>query len=425
MNSKYISAIIAVVIIAVGAFLFNTSDDSPRRSRRSNNTNSTEAVAGTQTSSSGNSIGVNPTVNVYIENSGSMDGYVKGVTEFEQAVYSYLSDIEISDFADSLNLFYINSKIIAQGSDISDFIEKLEPSNFRVRGGNRGVSDISEVFKNVLSETQQNDVSILITDGTFSPGRGKNANEYLTNQQIGIKNTMAEHLKAYPTTAVVMYQLSSQFDGYYYNREDAKTKLKAQRPFYIWIIGDREQLDKLTSVVPTSKMKGSGVLYTFSITQGNRKVDYAVKRGSGEFDLDRKSRNNTIKNLEKDTRERNSDARFSVNVNLSGFLLDDSYLSNRQNYNSSDNYELSISKANSNKFGYTHQLNYSSQRVKKGVVTTSLLSKVPNWVEQSNDDEGSEPIEGKTYGIKHQLLGVYDAFTFKDDFYTEIKININ
>ncbi|MDR1023227.1 MAG: hypothetical protein LBL94_08165 [Prevotellaceae bacterium] len=53
-----------------------------------------------------------PTVNVYMENSGSMDGYVKGVTMFEQAVYSYLSDIKISDFTNTLNLFYINSKII-------------------------------------------------------------------------------------------------------------------------------------------------------------------------------------------------------------------------------------------------------------------------------------------------------------------------
>lgn len=30
---------------------------------------------------------LSPTVNIYIENSGSMDGYVKGVTEFEQAIY--------------------------------------------------------------------------------------------------------------------------------------------------------------------------------------------------------------------------------------------------------------------------------------------------------------------------------------------------
>lgn len=37
-------------------------------------------------------------VSVYIENSASMDGYVKGVTEFEQAIYSYISDIKLADF---------------------------------------------------------------------------------------------------------------------------------------------------------------------------------------------------------------------------------------------------------------------------------------------------------------------------------------
>jgi len=51
---------------------------------------------------------VRPNVNVYVENSGSMDGYVKGATEFENIIYSYLSDIKISGLADSLNLFYIN-----------------------------------------------------------------------------------------------------------------------------------------------------------------------------------------------------------------------------------------------------------------------------------------------------------------------------
>lgn len=121
---------------------------------------------------------INPTVNqplavnVYIENSGSMDGYVKGATEFEQAVYNYLTDIKISRITDSLNLFYINSEIIPQGSDIKDFIEKLEPATFKKKGGNTGTTDISNLLKTVLNETKSDDVAILVTDGIFSPGRG-------------------------------------------------------------------------------------------------------------------------------------------------------------------------------------------------------------------------------------------------------------
>lgn len=35
-----------------------------------------------------------PIINVYIENSGSMDGYVKGQTEFGHIVYNYLVDLK-------------------------------------------------------------------------------------------------------------------------------------------------------------------------------------------------------------------------------------------------------------------------------------------------------------------------------------------
>ena len=50
---------------------------------------------------------------------------------------------------------------------------------------------------------------------------------------------------------------------------------------------------------------------------------------------------------------------------------------------------------------------------------------VAQWVEDINDDDGSDHVEGKTYGIKHQVHGIYEAFTFTDNSYTEIIININ
>lgn len=376
-----------------------------------------------------------PTINVYIENSGSMDGYVKGATEFEQAVYNYLTDIKISKFTDSLNLNYINSDIIPQGSDISDFIEKLEPSTFKIKGGNRGVSDISNVLKSILGETQGNEIAILVTDGIFSPGRGKDASEYLLNQQIGIKSTIAEYLEKQPSAALVVYQLSSKFtsqkgktpneDICYYNKEDKKIFIEAQRPFYIWLIGPMKQLDELRSKVSYSRFKGSGIQNTFSITCGNREVNYAVKMGSGKFNLDKKSPKNTIKNLEKDTRGRQNTARFAVNANLSGFLLDNDYLKNNSNYDwSSKDFNLAISEAANNPFGYTHQLNLSSESVHKGTISIKLKTQIPNWVEEVNDDDGSIPLEGKTYGIKYQIGGIYEAFTFNNDFYTELKINI-
>lgn len=368
-----------------------------------------------------------PVINVYIENSGSMDGYVDGgVTEFEDAIHNYLVDMQLSKVTDSLNLFYINSQIIPQGSDVSAFIKDLTPASFRAKGGNRGTSDIADVLKKVLSETDENDISIMVTDGIFSPGRGVDADPYLVGQQTEIKNTMGKYLELYPNSALLIYQLSSQFKGIYFNREDYRTTINTQRPYYIWVIGDVKHINDLRSKVPDIKFKGGGVQNLFSITSGNKNIDYAVKMGSGNFGLDKSSPKNTIVNLKRDTKGNKNKVRFSVNTNLSGFLLDDSYLLNVSNYAlNNNNYTLAVNKASSNNHGYTHSLDLSSDNVHKGKVSIKLKSHIPQWVDDINDDDGSDHVEGKTYGIKHQVHGIYEAYTFKDNSYTEIIININ
>ena len=370
---------------------------------------------------------IKPIINVYIENSGSMDGYVQGgVTEFEDAIHNYLVDMKLSKITDSLNLFYINSEIIPQGSDVSAFIKDLTPASFKAKGGNRGSTDIADVFKSVLSETDENGISIMVTDGIFSPGSGVAADPYLDLQQTEIKNTMGEYLELYPNTALLIYQLSSQFNGIFYNREDYKIPINTQRPYYIWVIGDVKHINNLRNKVPDSKFKGGGVQNLFSITNGNKNIDYAVKIGSGKFNLDKKSPKNTIRKLKKDSRGRTNKVRFSVNANLSGFLLDEAYLLDVSNYKpNNNNYELTINKASSNSHGYTHSIDLSSDNVHKGRVSIKLKSNIPQWVEDINDDDGSDHVEGKTYGIKHQVHGIYEAFTFTDNSYTEIIININ
>ena len=73
---------------------------------------------------------------VYLENSGSMDGYVRGNTQFEDAIYRMLVDLNY--WADTLSLNYINSQPIPYRQDVSQFISDLEPQEFQQRGGNRG-----------------------------------------------------------------------------------------------------------------------------------------------------------------------------------------------------------------------------------------------------------------------------------------------
>ncbi|MDR1884538.1 MAG: hypothetical protein LBR26_17455 [Prevotella sp.] len=368
-----------------------------------------------------------PTINVYIENSASMDGYVgDNKTDFKTSVYSYLSDIQISDITNSLNLYYINSNIIPHRSDLSDFIEKLGPQSFRARGGNRGTTDISNMVDTIIKKTQETSLSILISDFIFSPGRGKHADQYLINQQIGIKTNIAKALKN-RNLGIIVYQLSSEFKGRYYNREDRPTMINARRPFYIWIIGDKENVAKLHAEIPMSKFKGSGIENVFTIIRGNQNVDYAIRPGTGKFNLDRE---NSKTKIVKTKRDHNEKVTFAVDADFSELLLDGNYLKNLKNYSVSDkDYQLNITDSPANPYGYTNSLNFISDIIKSTNLSVKLKMNIPEWVEQMNDDIGlninANDAMGKTYGIKYLINGVYEAFTKKENFYTEIKISIN
>ncbi|GHU72548.1 hypothetical protein FACS189413_15760 [Bacteroidia bacterium] len=412
MQKEFILLIISLLIISCGK--------SPSRSEPDSNIASEKEQKPDE----------KPSVKVYIENSGSMDGYVKGVTEFEQAVYNYLIDIQIADFADSIQLNYINSKIISQPADISSFIENLEPNIFQSRGGNRGATDIAQILQLLLSEHNDSSVSVFVSDCIFSPGRGKNAEQYLINQQITIKSIVAEQLKK-EDMAIVIYQLTSQFSGYYYNHEDKATLISDRRPFYIWLLGKPEYLKDLYRKIPENKFKGSGVENVFSITSVNQNAPYAVRLGSGDFKLDKLHSKNQIVNAQKSTHRKNTGLfTFSVDADFSAFLLDENYWKDARHYQLNDkDFQLSVAHSPKNSHGYSTALNLSSPIIKQSDLSIRLLMQIPAWVERMNDDSDldihTDGSMHKTFGIKYLIGGIYEAYTRENDYYTELKISIN
>lgn len=363
-----------------------------------------------------------PVINVYVENSGSMYGYVKGVTEFEQIVYNYLSDIKISALSDTLNLNYVNSVILPQNDDISDFIEKLEPTTFKQKGGNGNASDMAVMLKSILAEMRRNSVAIFISDCIFSPGKGKNATQYLVNQQTGIKVAFADYLSREEDFAVMAYRCLSHFSGTYYDCNDSRTQIEGKRPFYIWIMGHKDYLNKMRTL--ENKFKGDGIQNIFLASAGNVDIPYALKMKSGNFKLDKKDPKKT---LVKGKIGHNGKFSFAVDMDCSSLLLDDDFLQNAVHYEINNrNFEVEISKSASAK--YTHTLKFTSDEVVSCQLVTTLKMQMPVWAEECNDDNGvgiDANRMDKTFGIKYLIGGIFDAFSFNADNYTTIKLNIN
>ena len=372
-------------------------------------------------------------VNIYIENSASMYGYVKGVTEFEQSIYSYISDIKLADFCSSLNLNYINSEILRQSDDVSDFIEKLEPSTFKIKGGDHSTTDISNLFQKIMDEQGENDIAILVSDFVFSPGR-KDASEYLTNQQIGIKSHFATRLKTNPDYAAVLYRLVSKFEGNYYNKFDQPTLIKADRPFFIWLLGNKDQLQRLTTEVRKENMKGHGVDHTFCISKMSVATPYGIlpMPRIGTFQIDPANVKTSILKAKTDNKAVGSKFVVSFGIDYSGFLLEDSYLTDPANYEVNNKaYAVEISRNPNTSSSYTHiiklKLDPSQPVISRGSIKVSLLKKSAPWAEEFTDNDGEDiNAEGameKTFGLKTLIDGVYDAYK-ADATYASFTINI-
>ena len=383
-----------------------------------------------------------PVYNAFIENSASMDGYVNGASAFKNSVYSFLSDLKspLRNITDSLNLYYVNSKTIPFRDDVKDFIEKLDPTTFRSRGGNRGQTDISNVFKIIFDQTPPDHVNVLVSDCVFSPGRNRNATDYLVNQSIGIKNQFEQKLSQTKNFSTIVYQLHSKFDGLYYDLENKGQKITEERPYYIWVLGPQEHVDHMLNQLDVTRLSGLKHQHIFASERSKPDYRVLINKRYGIFRPSKNQPKTGIESAKPETRGPNTGMfRFAVGVNLDGFGFDESYIKDPENYRiNNEDYSIEIERIGDSEKSrsevlknYTHYLLLSTNKIKTEELEIELLRQMPNWVNQSHSMNDKNQIGdelSKTYGIKYLIDGVKDAYlaAVKDsDTYFKISVSIS
>ena len=380
-------------------------------------------------------IAEHPIVNVYLENSGSMNGYVdNGRTLFQQDVYNYLCDIDISGIPSAMNLHFINSQIINKGSVIEDFINKLTPNSFKSSGGSTATTDIAAVFKKVLENTNDNTVSIFISDCIFSPGNVKTPEAYLANQQVGIKKCVADYLATHSDLAILVYQLYSNFDGTYYDYKNRPRKYKGERPYYIWVMGHTLNIAKLRTAIPNEKFSGSGVANVWCAY--NKQIDnlpYSItgKAVKGDFRRDSK---NAISRIKKE----NGEFAFMVTADLSTLelMLGNEYLMDTDNYsrliNKQDSNEWYIGIERNTNAGSpaTHNITLGTKStIAHSDFSVAIRCMTPKWAYEMTDLNDAQFVDGndrKTYGLKYMFDGIQQAFVSRSSgVYTVMDFKLN
>lgn len=353
---------------------------------------------------------------VYIENSGSMDGYMCAGSELKDAVYSYAS--ALSSYADTIELNYINSQIIPYNNEIESFIRDLTPQRFRVAGGNRSNSDIAQMFKDILNKTDDNTVAIFVSDCILDVPNGK-AEDFFGNRSIAIRNTFTKHLNQHADLGVEIFRLESSFEGRYYYSSGSEALKDVKRPYYMWIIGNKNILAYVNKQVPFSEIKhgvknyfafstNSIVPFEITNTKGIAKGSYCVPS---------------------QTRDENYE--FLIKTNLQSTLQGTDVLSNSLNYNTITSNiivngvtELSASSSSL----YSHMISVIITNTSKSFAERISLKplSVPAWLEEVNDDSGRDVRKNidKTTGVKYLIQGVADAYK-KQEQLMEIKFVVS
>ncbi len=341
-----------------------------------------------------------PTLKVYIENSGSMDGYMSQGSELKDAVYAYISDLNSECGAVYLN--YINSTVIPYPSkDITSYIKTMNPQTFAMAGGNRHTTDISEVIKRVLLGMDKNTVAILVSDCILALPGGDSTKE-LGICKTSVKLAVENGRKKIPDLGVQILKMESTFTGTYYQFTGTEQLSGVKRPYYIWIFGRAGTLARLNREADYTALPGYKDMVAFTAPVPNA---YNAGEPSGKPKKVHLQRGNSDNKVYK----------FTVQADMRETLLPASATTDLKNYQITADgiaIEKIATQTGDKKYSHTIFLTMQKDTRLRETKLTFRRPAMPAWVANTNDNTGKEIRKHlqQTTGIASIIGGVAEAY---------------
>jgi len=366
-------------------------------------------------------------VNFFIENSGSMDGYIRNTTEFEAALSDLLVQLQYHYDNKNLKVNFINTKVYpSQMDEVQNFVEALEPEKAPYKVGDRTVSKLNEILKMILDSTKQNNISILVSDCIYSLAKKDDTEGALEFEKSLTKGAFLEKSKQFRFATIIL-KMKSKFTGNYWNKDNGSVYLNgAERPYYIWIFGSNEHINEFSKKIKTKSLKGFEYSYFLSNFTKDKQPYYSVLKVTnkvGSFkQTDRGEKD--VKSISEVEFEGGT-LQFAIAIDLGNIPVDSSYLTSVKNYVVPVGFTVkSIEKIDRNKLSQRDMVTVEKTTATHfiTVATTSkyttqdlkleLSNKIPAWVGQSHstDDRNVKDELDKTFGLSYLVQGVSEAY---------------
>jgi hypothetical protein len=237
---------------------------------------------------------------------------------------------------------------------------------------------------------------------------------------------------------VIILHLKGGFKGTYYDHLNNKIVFDnlIERPFYIWFIGTKTQIEKVIQSKLLEELDGSYINKTIFQPAINEVVRYKIMSNPLHGTFDRKNLVNNV--IEKPTKSKGNQNLglfgFTIAVDFSKGIQDASYYLDTSNYNvSNGTYKLVIEeikdKSNPNLSGFTHLLKLQTNEIREEDLKIELIGKAPSWVYDYTSDDDSRILidkseQQKTFGLKYLVEGISEAFYPKSNLNSICTISI-
>lgn len=362
--------------------------------------------------------------NIFIENSGSMKGYLKPQqSSFRNSLYQVIGSCKPA-FTNSIN-FSLTAK--PESKKISRAEALKYATTLNERDFSEGSTDLPFVLKNCLKDLRTNDVSFVISDYITSTKSNQ-----LESAEQSIRDVISK-IQDSVNIGVVVIKSVSYFDGKY-NQEALEGKavqFTRKRPFYILIFGTDENLLTTLNNLDIKSLDGyeNSIVFLSDYSKTlkgkiNTKLINENRAGSYKIEAPASSMNIVDFKYSSET-----PTQFSIAINFSKINFPKEYFLDISNYFISDDYKIQKIEPYS-KDGYTNKIIVKTTKVianKDSMIIGLKKYNLPFWVDSTttiDDNINSKAFEKQTYGIKYLLSGISQAFkdlaNYNQNEYTKI-----
>ena len=383
------------------------------------------------------------TLHVFIENSGSMNGYINQASDFQMAIGRAIQLMKYGE--DNIKTYYVNQnireRIRPDGTDIYQFVQNmLDKKNFTTSGtgkADRGTTatDLNDIVKRVLDSVDENNTAVLISDFIYSlPSTNGTTTSLLYGCQNLTMSAFLQKTKALNASlATNLIQLYSSFNGKYWHWEKPTgkdyVKLNCIRPYYMCVLGTDDNVKEFNRSINIEELKGYMNQFTISnkdVSNANYTV-FDTKYKVGSY---RHNNSPAIHDVTKASKNNVGKFEMGIAIDLSDFSMSETDKLDVANYEvGKGNYKISkieaidttllanpLDKKLIRDNHCTHAIIVSATGFPNDL-SISIKRNLPQWIRNASsvDDRTiatDQQEQLKTFGISYFVEGISDAYKY-------------